>query len=163
MRPVTITVSGPLFDRPSERLTAATRDVVLRLGAYGADVMRYAMLNQRVYRSGRAASSVRAVHVARSARAVGYVKIMPTDVWSGELRIRQTGTTIGKRGRRIRTWSVSVVRSEGSRPPRTWLAYGIRGGRKLGRTRNFFGTTRRDLARRVNEPYWAALIAGALQ
>lgn len=163
MRPVTIEASGPLFDRPSERLTGAGREVVLRLGSYGADVMRYAMLNQRVYRTGRAASSVRAVHVARSARAVGYVKIMPTDVWSGEIRIRQTGTTIGKRGRRIKTWSVSVTRSDTSRPPRTWLAYGIRGGRRLGRAKNFFTTTRRDLARRVQGPYWASLIAGALQ
>lgn len=146
-----VIATGPLFGRPAQALNEACAEGLRRLADIGTETMRYAMLNYGLARTGRTISSIRAIHRNTRRNALGYWIITPTDVWSGELHIRQTGGVIKqtKRGSRyVKTWSVRVARSSGSgRPTRSWLAYGERGGRRLRRSTNYYARTTQALRR----------------
>jgi len=105
-----------------------------------------------VRRTGQTINSVTARHVRRSENVAGYAVILPTAVWGGVLSIRSAGTEtyVNRRGqtRTRKVWERRVLRTDISRPTRTWLAYGLRGGRKLRPARNFFGRTSTELRRR---------------
>lgn len=147
-----VIATGPLFGKPAEALREACAEGLRRLADIGTETMRYAMLNYGLARTGRTISSIRAIHRNTKRNTLGYWIITPTDVWSGELHIRQTGTvrkvTRGGRVRSVKQWSVRVARSTGSgRPTRSWLAYGERGGRRLRRSTNYYARTTQALRR----------------
>lgn len=144
---------GPLFEVPEKAIAKGARELVEDFAFAGEKLMASHMLQLGVRRTGATAASVRARLVRRNESAAGYAVIMPTRVWGGVLSIRDTGRREQYESRgTLRTRKVierKVVRSDTSGlPTRTWLAYGLRQGRKLGKQRNFFARTATDLRKR---------------
>ncbi|MCX7618927.1 hypothetical protein [Tepidiforma sp.] len=163
-----IYVSGPLFERSSEAIREACAEGLAQLADTGVEVMQDQMRRYQLVRTGRTASSVRAIHRQSRPGSLGYWLITPTDVWAGELRIRQTGTVVkvNKKGikRRVKTWSVGVARAEATgRPTRSWLAYGERRGRKLRKATNYYAATTAALRKLRYDRVFLPLLSEALQ
>jgi hypothetical protein len=161
-----VQMSGPLFDRPGRALAQGGAALIADYAGVGVEIMRNQMEALGVRRTGQAINSVTARHVRRSEAVAGYAVILPTAVWGGVLSVRRAGTEtyVNRRGQtRTRTvWERRVLRSDSSRPTRAWLAYGMRGGRKLGKQRNFFGRTSTELRRRYAAAQAVAQLVKAL-
>jgi len=161
-----VKVSGPLFDRPGRALAQGAAVLIADYAGVGVEIMRNQMEALGVRRTGQAINSVTARHVRRSENVAGYAIILPTAVWGGVLSVRRAGTEtyINRRGQtRTRTvWERRVLQTDASRPTREWLAYGMRGGRKLGKQRNFFGRTSTELRRRYAAAQAVAQLVKAL-
>lgn len=127
-----IELSGPLFELDViKRFNGAVRWGIEELANEADDIMASHIAKGGLIDTGRLLRSVD-VTLVRSGDAVGYAKIMPTDVWPSP-----------------------------HRPTRTWIARGIRGGVKLRKQYDIFSRTA-TAVRRIDQGFIAERIAEVL-
>jgi len=114
-----IELDGPLFDPDIvQRFKDAVAEGIAELADEGDDIMGSQILAGGFRRTGQLLASVDVVYVRSSKAAIGYAKILPTDVWP-----------------------------ERDRPTRVWLSKGSRRGVKLRPGFDFFSRTTNVLKR----------------
>lgn len=161
-----IELDGPLFDPGMIRLfNGAVYAGMAELADEADDIMAAQISAGGLVASGRLLRSVDIQTKRSSQDVIGYFKIEPTDVWQGSVSVRKTGTATRttKKGKRQRV-NVYSVRSStsASRPPKTWIAKGTRGGKKLTRGYDIFARTATAVRRLDHNRIIAGYIEKAL-
>ena len=139
-----IELDGPLFDADmTEKVNDAVAEGIEELGEDAAEIMVSFISAAGFVASGAFISSTDSVFKRSGRGVVGFAKVTPTDTWSGSITLGHAGATTKSGKAKL---SVTSVSSGNNRPPKTWLATGTRGGKKLRPGNNVWAKT----ATRVN-------------
>lgn len=126
-----LVIEGEIFDADvARKINGAIREGLDELGDTAAGILAGFVAEAGFVKTGRFLRSIDSQHKGDDDGGVGYVKVMPTDVWAGTIFLGKVGTT--KKGKdKIGVVKAVTHADAKGRPTRTWFETGMRGGKKL--------------------------------